>query len=163
MKYAWFIWLIITLYAFVPISVSSLWKSVSDDDLIIKSKACGCPCPDARVKNGQLGIPEIFLEQYPNIHKSQLNLTGNSPYQPFNFEIWLSDIKVTGEVIGVDTILCTETNCEFAPVFKVQSWTLVSYVAQFWTWNRVVNILYLIFVPVGFLGLVILTFKKRIF
>lgn len=160
MKYAWLIWLIITLSAFVPVSISSLLKSVSDNDLIITSQSCGCPCPNASVESGQLDIPEIFLNQYPNIHKSQLNLTGNSPYNPYHYEIGLSNIKIKGQVIGVDTILCTKTNCEFAPTFKVDSWALIDYVAHFWTWDRTTSFSYIFFVPIGFVLLMIFTFKK---
>jgi len=93
MKYAWLMWMAITLYAFAPVSVSSFWKSVSDNDLVITSQSCGCPCPGANVESGQLDIPDILLDQYPNIHKSQLNLTGNSPYKSFNYEIWMSKNK----------------------------------------------------------------------
>lgn len=127
MKYGWLIWLTITLYAFVPVSICSFWKSTSDNDLVISSKSCGCPCPTAKVENGQLNIPEIFLNQYPNIYKKQLNLKGNTPYKPFNYEIWLAKIKIKGKVVSIDT----ETICEFAPKFNVDNWTLVSYVARF--------------------------------
>ncbi|MEX0811352.1 MAG: hypothetical protein WD048_03980 [Chitinophagales bacterium] len=161
MRYAWLIWLLIALYGFTPATINSLWTRPNKTDLIITGQECGCPCPEARVLKGAIEIPENILDKHPNIHEYELTLTGNSPFEPYNYEIGHSEILIEGKVIGIDTILCSPTDCEVVPKFEVKKWTLTSYSARFWTWNKTTGISYLLGVPLGFSGLLIFTIVRR--
>jgi hypothetical protein len=163
MKYAWLIWILITLYGFTPATINTLWTKPTDVDLVITGQQCGCPCAQAIVISGKVSIPEKILNEYPNLLTNQLTLTGNSPFQPYNYEIGHSEILIEGEVVGIDTISCSPTDCEIVPKFKVEKWTLTSYTARIWTWNDKAGMIYLFGVPIGFLGLLTLTVvqKKR--
>lgn len=162
MKYAWLIWFLVTFYGFTPATFKTLWTERTDSDLIIIGQSCGCPCPEARIIGGHISIPEKILNDYPNIHQDELTLTGNSPYKPYNMEIGYSEILITGEVIGIDTILCSPSDCELAPKFEVDEWMLTGYSLRLFTWNEIALKSYLFGVPLGFFVLLVLTGVRKL-
>ena len=160
MKYAWTTWLLLIAFGFLPPSTESLWTKIAEDDLIITAQECGCPCPEAKIMKGELDIPKEIGEQYPEIHRDQVNLAGNSPFAPYDYETAHAKIKINGEVVGADTVLCEPQSCEMTARFRVDSWTVVSYLPQFMTWNSTLMRAYLGFVVVGLVTLVILSFIR---
>lgn len=135
MKTFSFLVLLSLALAFVPYPFSSIGVNKEEGDLVITGQACGCPCPQARVLEGALNIPDTILHQNPEIYRKQMNLEGNTPFEPFFYEIAISRILVEGEVVGVDTILCTRTGCELAPIFRIDSWETLDYIPIIHTWE----------------------------
>ncbi|MEM6806027.1 MAG: hypothetical protein AAF696_31810 [Bacteroidota bacterium] len=153
--------------AYVPYPFSSIGVSKKAGDLIITGQACGCPCPQARVLEGALNIHDSILHQNPEIYRTQMNLAGNTPFEPFVYEIAVSRLLVQGEVIGIDTILCTRTGCELAPIFRVDSWETLDYVPIIHTWERwqerlyeFICILFLIFIIIRLYPFFLKVFTK---
>src|SRR5215208_7064576 len=67
-------------YGFLPVSFYFDRTALKDPDtLLIRHQECGCPCPNAFVKEGQLTIPDNILNAYTNIEKKEINITGNDP------------------------------------------------------------------------------------
>jgi hypothetical protein len=85
--------------------------------------------------NGTLQIPPDLLEKYPQLHQREMNLTGNTPFLPYNYEVAHSAIFLTGQVVGVDTILCEKNGCELAPKFKVTTWSIDQYIPKMWVYG----------------------------
>jgi len=136
MKINLIIWMAIMAYGVIPFRMEALWADAKEGEVILSGQGCGCPCPNAYVRQGTLLIPDSILQEYPTIHRQQLNLTGNTPFDPFIFHVAVSDLRVQGEIIGVDTIACSRSGCEFAVRYRVDSWTLLTYVPQYRSWNR---------------------------
>lgn len=131
-----FLWTLIMVYGLLPLEFEALWRKDQAGDLIITGQGCGCPCPNAIVLQGELDIPEKILHEHPNMYKRQVTLVGNTPFEPFVFEVAISRLLIQGEVIGVDTVLCSRSGCEFAPEFRVDDWTLLSYQARYVAWGE---------------------------
>ena len=72
------------------------------------------------------------MEAYPDIKLTELNLVGNSPYDKGSYELLMMPTYIAGEVVGVDTILCTSTDCEIVPVVEVHTWHSKEYLAGGW-------------------------------
>lgn len=136
---------LISLYGFLPVSLTVNKPDLTKPNtLLIHHQECGCPCPDASIKKGNLVIPAEIKNKYPNIHLTEINLTGRDPFDPYDIELAQRDITVAGEVVGIDTIACDPSGCEVAPVFKVKSWSVDSYYPKFWTHGKWFLILFLL-------------------
>lgn len=129
-------------YGLLPIQMEGLWTEVGPEDLVISGQGCGCPCPNAYIRKGSLDIPDKILHEHPNIYKNQLTLIGNTPYDPFVYEIATSDLLVRGEITGVDTVLCSPKGCEFAAEFTVDNWTLLTYQPKYVAWDDYIQTAY---------------------
>ncbi len=114
------------------------------NNLLIKHQECGCPCPNAYIKEGQIIIPEDLQRKYSTIHKQEINLTGRDPFKPYDPELATQDIIVTGKVVGMDTVLCDQSGCEVVPVFKVDKWSVGIYYPRLYTHGRIFLIFFLI-------------------
>jgi hypothetical protein len=96
------------------------------------------------VKEGKLAIPEDILNRYANIGKKEINITGKNPFDPYEPALAMEDIMISGKVIGVDTVLCDESNCVDVPVFKVEKWSVGSYYPRHWIHGKLFLITFLI-------------------
>ena len=135
---------IICGYGFLPVTFRFGKTALKDSNtLLIRHQECGCPCPNAFVKEGQLIIPDNIQKAYANIHQREINLTGIDPFEPYEPELAMQDIIVSGKVVGVDTVLCDPSNCEVVPVFKVDKWSAVSYYPRLWTHGKTFLIIFL--------------------
>ncbi len=161
LKYFWLIWILLVLFGFSPLTFESIWKKISENDLVITEQACGCPCAEAKLVNGKINIPKKILNKHKNINTKELSLTGKTPFKTYNYEIAHSKILIEGEVIGVDSIWCSPNHCEIVPKFNITNWTLVGYLPRFLVWNKMVGVTYIIFILLSFFGLVIMVFCKK--
>ena len=120
-------------YGFLPVSFHYNRKNLKNPNtIIIRHQECGCPCPNAYLKEGQLIIPNDILNTFRNIDKKEINLSGKDPFEPYDPELAGQDIMITGKVVGVDTSLCTPSDCEIVPIFKVDKWYVSTYYPRFW-------------------------------
>jgi len=110
-------------------------------DLVITGQEMGCPCPDFRIIKGELNIPNCILINYSNLYKDEINLTQNSLFKEYNYEIAHSQIYVNGNVVSVEHV----SDDDYTPVFDVKNWKVKSYIPIFWTFGRTKTVLYLIF------------------
>lgn len=166
LKYLLLLPLLICGHGFLPLSFRFDKNAVKNPNtLLIQHQECGCPCPDAYIKEGQLIIPKTIQNSYVNIDERQINMTGNDPFDPYEPELAMQDIRVSGEIVGVDTVLCDQSGCEVVPVFKVNEWHVDSYYPRLWTYSKTFLIIFLISVFLS--GIIILLFvgtgiKKRL-
>lgn len=149
MKIALLFWLLIMLYGIYPIEPKALWIEKQADDLTISGQGCGCPCPNAFIRQGSLDIPEQMLHEHPGMHRQQLNLVGNTPFDPLVFEVAVSELLIEGQIVGIDTILCSQDGCEFAARFQVDDWTLLEYQPMYLSWSTGVQSAYQSFFYLG--------------
>ncbi len=141
------LWLLLLLFGFLPPNIKTLWIHPTERDLLITIQQCGCPCPTARILKGKMDIPPALLQKHPTIHQSEMNLEGNISFGNGNYELLLLDYVISGEVVGVDTILCEPNSCEVAPKFEVEEAIATSYLPRFWAWeNRLFAFGYLLIV-----------------
>lgn len=94
--------------------------------LLIASQQCGCPCPSVRILKGKLIIPDSIQAQYPDIYVDQINLSGQIPYE-HEVNLFFEEIYIQGEVVGIDTVLCTPNSCEIVGDFQINHWQTVGY------------------------------------
>lgn len=153
MKIRLFIWTLIMVYGLLPIQMEALWLEAGPEDLVISGQGCGCPCPNAYIRKGSLEIPDKILHEHPNIYKNQLTLIGNTPFDPFVYEIAISDLWIRGEITGVDTVLCSPKGCEFAAEFTVKDWTLLTYQPKYIAWSDSLQMMYRIIFYLGILSI----------
>lgn len=118
------------IYGILPYRKASNINTVLPNQLVVEQQECGCPCPDARIIEGQLQIPTDIISKYPGLHGKQLNLNIDGFNEPYNVELGRAILFIKGRVVGADTILCDPTSCELAPRFEVVSWSLVNRVAK---------------------------------
>jgi len=128
---------IICGYGFLPVSFRFDKTAINNPNtLLIRHQECGCPCPSAYIKQGQIIIPQDIQNKYSNIDKKEINIIGRDPFEPYDPELAMKDIMVSGKVIGVDTVLCDQSGCEVVPVFKVGKWSVADYYPRLWTHGR---------------------------
>lgn len=136
------------LYGALPITLETLWHTKNNEDIIITGQQCGCPCPQARLINGNLNIPDSIKNLYPNIYQNEFDLIGNSPLEEFNFDIYQSEIIIFGNITGVNKSICFDNKHDITPEFKVQDWILINYVPKFYIWNSFLFASYIILIPI---------------
>jgi hypothetical protein len=137
------------LYGTLPITLSTIWYSERNNDLIITGQQCGCPCPEARLIKGKLSFPEKIINLHPNISNHELSLTGNSPLENFSHEIYQSEIIIEEKIIDVDTNFCSGYEFNLIPKFEVSNWTLKNYIPKFQIWVTFFFLSYIILIPLG--------------
>ena len=131
-------------YGFLPYRKAKDIDTTKPNQLVISQQVCGCPCPDASVIKGQLSIPPDIFSKYPALHTTELNMDIKNFNEPYNYELGHAKLFIKGEVVGADTILCEPTNCELAPLFRVDSWALVDTVARTWIFPKWIAMLFII-------------------
>lgn len=140
------------VYGLLPYHKATNINTKQPNQLIVHQQECGCPCPDAGIRKGQLQIPQDIASKYPTLNTTQINLDIEGFNEPYNYELGHARLFIKGKVVGADTILCEPTNCELAPRFQVNSWALVDTVARAWIFPIWVGLLFLVnlflFVPI---------------
>ena len=135
---------IICGYGFLPVSFRFDKTALNNPNtLLIRHQECGCPCPNAYIKQEQLIIPNDIQNKCSEIDKHEINITGRDPFEPYEPELATQDIIVSGNVVGVDTFLCDQSGCEVVPIFKVETWSVGSYYPRLWTHGRTFLIVFL--------------------
>jgi len=151
-----------TVYGFLPYNKVKNIDTSKPNQLVINQQECGCPCPDASVIKGQLSIPPDVASKYPALHTNELNIEIKNFNEPYNYELGHAKLFIKGKVVGADTILCDPTNCEFAPLFQVESWALVDKVARAWIFPNWIGLLFIINLFLFAPTLIITEIVKRI-
>jgi hypothetical protein len=132
-------------YGFLPVSFRFDKSKLSNSNtLLVRHQECGCPCPSAYIKQGQIIVPYEIQNKYSNIDKQEINITGRDPFEPYDPELARQDIMVSGKVVAVDTVLCDQSGCEVVPVFKVNKWDVESYYPRLWTHGRAFLVIFLL-------------------
>jgi hypothetical protein len=135
----------ITGYGFLTVSFRFDRKALkAPNTLLVRHQECGCPCPSAFIKEGLLVVPDNVQNTYTDINKKEINLVGEDPFEPYEPELAMQDIMISGKVVGVDTVLCDPSNCQVVPVFKVEKWSVGSYYPRLWTHGRTFLIIFLV-------------------
>jgi hypothetical protein len=142
LKYVWIILTLILGYGLLPVTLPDYSDNYSQSNiLLIDRQECGCPCAEGVIRKGQLKFSPSIKQLYPTLNENgrEITIIDFPPYnditmeKPETFDFANGNtFKVTGQVVGVDTILCDPTSCEIVPKFKVDSWTLTSYYPRFW-------------------------------
>lgn len=147
----------IIIYGLLPISTSIFSNSLSSSTFKVERQECGCPCPNARIIDGAFVIPEEWTNQYPQLKSPthEINLSFKAKHKSIeNFWLINSEVLiVSGNMIGVDTILCNPEFCELTPLVNVNQVKTITYTPQFWTFKS--NFLFYYF-SFSFFGLVFL-------
>ena len=152
LSHALIITALLLAYGFLPVTIPYYSGNYSNPNtLLISRQECGCPCAEGKIVKGRLHFSDSIKKAFPNLDESVREFTLKN-FPPFNkinsgkLETLdfanNNDFKVTGKVIGVDTILCTPSNCEIVPKFEVSSWTLTTYYPRFQKFNYLFRILY---------------------
>jgi len=158
-KYIFLACFLVCLYGFLPVSISWNKNDYSKpNQLLIHHQECGCPCPQASIKKGELLIPEEIKRKYPGLYLKEINLAGLDSFEPFESGLSQNDINIDGRVIGVDTIACSASGCEVVPVFEISFWSVNSYYPRFWIHSKWFVIIFLLSFLVTIFSSVILIF-----
>lgn len=169
---AWALLIFFVGYGLLPVSLRLLIDEVSKPNtLLIERQVCGCPCAEGVIIKGQLQFSESIKSKYPNLteNENEITLTEFPPFDNLtNYNAMTFDFannntfKVSGHVIGVDTILCDPTNCEIVPKFQVSDWTTTTYYPRFWLFDKFIFIAYTSSILLGLPTLTLLTIIKLI-
>lgn len=153
------------IYGLFPYHRAINIDTTKPNHLVVIQQECGCPCPDAGIVKGRLQIPKEIASKCQTLDTSQINLEIKGFNEPYNFELGRAKLFIKGKVIGVDTILCDETNCELAPRFQVDSWALADTVVNVWTFPVWAGLLFLanifLFLPVLAVTEIVTRRRKR--
>jgi len=171
LKFGWIILTLILGYGLMPVTLPYYSDNYAQPNtLLIDRQECGCPCAEGVIKKGQLKFSESIMHLYPTLNENggEITLIDFPPYdditmeKPETFDFANGNtFRVTGQVVGVDTILCDPTNCEIVPKFKVDSWTLTSYYPRFWKFGIPAMLTYFGLWLIAFPILTIMTFVRR--
>jgi hypothetical protein len=168
---AWILILFFIAYGLLPISMTFTTFDFSEPNTLeIVYQQCGCPCAEALIIKGELQFSECIRQKFPDLqeNKKEITLTNLPLFKSITAGKYtiLTDntFKVTGQVIGVDTIFCDPSNCEIIPKFQVSKWKTTLYDPRFWLFNDVTFVIYLssivLLLPIMTI-ITIITFKKR--
>ena len=141
--------IVIGLFPIRPIS-----SLIPDEkfDIVITGQEMGCPCPEFKVIGGDLLIPDSIKQKYQNLFSDEINLTSNSLFKRYNYEIAHQEIFVRGKVVSAELI----SDNEFAPVFNVEAWKIKSYIPILWTFSKNGFVIYSILIISGLIYFLIL-------
>ncbi|MCW8897922.1 MAG: hypothetical protein OQJ96_01030 [Flavobacteriales bacterium] len=152
-NFLWIILMFVLLFGLLPVTIPDLSDNFKNPNvLLINRQECGCPCAEGVIKKGKLIISQEILDKYPKLRDNhfEITLTNFSPYndisndKPETFDFAnFNSFKVTGQVIGVDTILCNPNNYEIVPKFQVTDWKLTRYYPKFLKFSSPIMLLYL--------------------
>lgn len=153
MKTLWTILTLILIYGLFPTKFPDYSNNYEkSNQLLIDRQVCGCPCAEGVIKKGKLAISQKLKDIYPqlNDNQTQITLTNFPPFDNITNErletFYFANenyFKITGQVIGVDTILCNPEYCELAPKFKVSDWTLIQYYPNYKKLNILMHLAYI--------------------
>jgi hypothetical protein len=130
-------------YGLLPVSMTFRTFDFSNPNTLeVSYQVFGCPTANARIVNGELQFSEHIKQKFPNLQESgkeitliDLPLFENITGAEYNILID-NTFKITGQVIGVDTILCDLFSHEIVPKFQVSDWKITSYEPIFWLFQR---------------------------
>jgi len=145
LKFLWILLILLLLFGLLPVKIPNLFNDFKKPNvLLIDRQVCGCDCAEGRIKNGTLKISQNIMDKYPELGDKHFEVTltnfppfdnlSNDKLETFDFANH-NTFKVTGNVIGVDTVLCNPESCEIVPKFQVNEWTLTSYYPKFFRFN----------------------------
>ena len=122
----------ICAYGFLPVS---LFFDKSDakkpNYLLIERQECGCPCPNASIKEGKLLIADDTLKKYSQISTKEINISGRNPFVN-DLDLTLKQVIVYGKTVGVDSVMCEPSDCELVANFEVYNWKINGYYPRLW-------------------------------
>ena len=170
LKISWAILIIAIIYGLLPVTIPDKTNNFNKPNvLLIDRQECGCPCAEGIIRRGKLQISQEIKNKFPELDDNQIEITlvdfppyddiSNDNPQTFDFANYNS-FKVTGQVIGVDTILCDPQNCEVVPKFRVTNWALTSYYPRFYNLSIVTTLFYFGMLVTGIPILTFLTVDK---
>lgn len=117
--------------------------------LKVTPQVCGCPCPNALIEEGKLVIPIEFNIKHLNIYNTELNIVNSSILTRFSNIGEYHVLYVRGEIVGFDTIACSERSCELAYRFRIDKEYTKDYVPLILLFNSKAYYVYLIVSIVG--------------
>ena len=175
LKTIWFLLTLILVYGILPVTIPDFTDDYNKSNtILIERQECGCPCPEAVIVKGKLAISSKMRAKYPELgdNYNQINLVNFPPFddissdEPHTFDFAnYNSFKITGEVVGIDTIFCTPQACEIAPIFKLEKWNLVNYVPKFQNANILVTLAYfglwILFLPILAIITIVKYFRKN--
>jgi hypothetical protein len=161
------LWLSIAfvLYGLLPFNKTWNIDTSQPNQIIIRHQSCGCPCPNAIIVKGQLKIPDSILKKYQPPKSAEINFVTKDLNEAYGLEVFSTNWLLKGKVVEMDTLLCEPTGCILIPRFEVEAWSLINYVARFWTfapwlaWLFAINLL--VILPILTVIVVIKLIKDR--
>lgn len=99
-----------------------------DDYLLVSPQACGCPCPEVKIKKGEIVIPKQLFAKHATIITMESNLTNDYVISDQSVRGEYYDYYIKGKVVDIDTVLCDILACEVTPVLSVEECYLAEYV-----------------------------------
>lgn len=125
--------LILIAVLFIPAHFPSTLGKPGKDEAIIHFQECGCPCPDALVKEEHFSIPDSLAEKLKQNEFLEIYLENDSD---IDYESSQFDIKIKGKIIGANPDFCDGNDCYYTPIVRIDSWEIADYVSWFWNWDR---------------------------
>lgn len=144
---------------FIPVKFPSTFSKLDNNEAIIHFQECGCPCPDARIIEGQFTIPDSLTEKFKRKDFIEIYLTNDDA---IDYEVSQYDIRIKGTVVGANPEECDSNGCYYVPIVRLDSWEISEYVSWFWTWNGKFGMLYLVVTLISILTTIVLTIVKII-
>ena len=151
-RYAWIVLVLVLGYGLLPVTLSDYSNNFNNPNiLLIERQECGCPCAEGFIKKGHLKFSDEIKKQFPTLSEvnNQITLIDFQPFDDITNKksetlsfANENSFKVSGQTIGVDTILCEPTNCEIVPKFKVNDWALTTYYPRFWKFSSPTILIY---------------------
>ncbi len=153
----WLIFFAALIYAVLPpLSYYTTYNYENNNNtLLVTAKACGCPCAEVRILKGKLDIPKRF--EHLKLLVYEMNIHGNNPYEPFNYEIYMQEITLQGKVTSMDTLYCHPENCELVADFHIENYAITSYAPNIFMLGRVSFLVYLFGIFILFVILLVCT------
>jgi hypothetical protein len=130
MKRWWILSICFALYGFLPYRYAYARKTNASNRLLVDQQGCGCDCPDARIIRGTLLIPDKFHRTGLRFDSSQINLEIKGLDGRSNYSLGVADLYINGEMIGVDTVSCSDNGCDAVARFHVDNWRVSEYLCR---------------------------------
>jgi hypothetical protein len=141
-------WLILSVcfavYGFLPYKYAFTRKTNASNRLLVDQQECGCDCPDARIIRGALLIPDKFRRAGLRLDSSQINLEIKGLSGRSNYSLGVADLYINGEVIGVDTVSCSDNGCDVVARFHVYNWRVSEYLCWIAVWPLWIEVLFFV-------------------
>jgi hypothetical protein len=142
---------------FIPVKLPSTFSKPDKNEAIIHYQECGCPCPDARIIEGNFLVPDSLTGKFKRNDFSEIYLTNDSD---IDFEVSQFDIRIKGTIVGANPDFCDSSGCYYTPIVRIDSWELSDYLSWFWTWNNKFGIVYLLITLISIITTIVLTAVK---
>lgn len=158
--------LILLGVGFIPYKFPRNPDKLANNEILSGHEESTCTT-DLYIIRGKLIIPQDIKSYFQSEPKDfNIDSTGINMFEPINSDqssFWLysnSEFIISGKVVGVDSSAFKFCSANY-PKFKIDNWSPTNYVANFWSFSRLMFIAYFLTLFTCLLTSVVLLFLRR--